>query len=216
MTTTSQFASADHYSADTVRNCYLFLNTDSHSHNGRWAFKIVDEDGDSLMAVDDIEPGVSGERLELLTVVRALESLDQPSHVVLFTQSSYVREGFRNGLRQWRSEDWKWEYYDRMVPIRDEDLWRRVDRALQFHEVDCRIWRFDPTHDDEFVEEALHGASAPHADFARSGRRRTRAMDQIVLGVESDDRANRTHRNPSFLSWLFSAITRRSKRADAA
>jgi len=33
-----------------------------------------------------------------------------------------------------------------MVPVKNEDLWRRVDRALNFHELECRRWRLDESH----------------------------------------------------------------------
>jgi hypothetical protein len=34
-----------------------------------------------------------------------------------------------------------------MVPIKNSDLWRRIDHALSIHDVDCRIWRMDDAHD---------------------------------------------------------------------
>ena len=92
------------------------------------------------------EEDVRGERLELLCVVRGLEALDHPSRVTLITSSAYVREGIRYGLQQWRENDWQWESFGRMVPVKNRDLWQRVDSALRFHRLECRVWRFDPPH----------------------------------------------------------------------
>ena len=93
-----------------------------------------------------IEPDVRGERLELLCVVRGLEALDQPSRVTLITSSTYVREGIRYGLQQWRANGWRWESFGKMVPVKNQDLWQRVDAALQFHRLECQVWRFDVAH----------------------------------------------------------------------
>lgn len=95
------------------------------------------------------EEDISGERLELLCVVRGLEALDQPSRVTLITPSPYVREGIRYGLEQWRENDWQWESFGRMVPVKNQDLWQRVDIALKFHHLECLTWRFDAAHESE-------------------------------------------------------------------
>lgn len=104
---------------------------------------------------DDIDPVARGDRLELLTVVRGLEALEQPSRVTLWTPSTYVREGIRHGLREWRENGWLWEYFGRMVPVKNDDLWKRLDRAMEFHQVDCRTWRIDPSHTPEEVGYSL-------------------------------------------------------------
>ena len=46
---------------------------------GHWRFMLRPDDGSGAVEVADVEPDIWGERLDLLTVVRALESLDQPS-----------------------------------------------------------------------------------------------------------------------------------------
>jgi ribonuclease HI len=95
------------------------------------------------------EPGVTGERLALLSVVRGLEALQRPSRVMLVTPSSYVREGIRRGLSEWRRNGWRWERFGQMVPVKHLDLWQRVDRAMQYHQLDCRMCRIDPPHRGE-------------------------------------------------------------------
>ncbi len=63
-----------------------------------WRFVLESLSGSLSVEASDVEPGTDGERLELLAVVRALESLDQPSEVVLLTPSRYVVRGLRHGL----------------------------------------------------------------------------------------------------------------------
>lgn len=112
----------------------------------RWRFMLRTPDGHDEMTAEDVEPNFAGERLELLTLVRGLEALNQPSHVTILTTNRYIREGLLRGLPEWRENGWEWEFFQDRVPVKNEDLWRRVDRALQFHTVDCRILRVDPPH----------------------------------------------------------------------
>ncbi len=112
--------------------------------SGLWHFVLEAVDGTTKLEATDEEPEVDSERLELLAVVRGLEALDQPSRVTLVTRSRSIARGMRYGMERWRDNDWQWECFGRMAPIKDSDLWQRVDQALQFHDVRCRTWRFDP------------------------------------------------------------------------
>jgi ribonuclease HI len=89
------------------------------------------------IAAEDAEPEADANRLELLAVVRGLEALDGPARVTLLCGSRYVRRGVQNDLAQWRDSGWRWECFGKLVPIRDLDLWQRVDRALAIHQVEC-------------------------------------------------------------------------------
>jgi ribonuclease HI len=103
-----------------------------------WRFVLQSIDGSSRLEATDAEPAVRGERLELLAVVRGLEALEQPSRVTLVTPSKYVARGLSYGLADWRENDWNWEHHGQMVPIKNRDLWQRLDRAMAFHRVQCR------------------------------------------------------------------------------
>jgi ribonuclease HI len=118
---------------------FLLFSDASGSDCGgpRWKFLLQSVGSDDQFAAGDIEPGVPTTRLELLAVVRGLEAIDQPSRVTLVTRSRYVARGIRRELSHWRDRSWHWERFGKLVPIRDRDLWQRVDRALTFHKVEC-------------------------------------------------------------------------------
>ena len=112
---------------------------------GRWHFKIETADGKYLLEASD-EESFTGERLELMAVIRGLEALNQPSRVNLITSSHQISRGFRFGIKSWRENDWTWERFGKVVPVNNVDLWQRIDHAMQFHSVKCRVWRFDTAH----------------------------------------------------------------------
>lgn len=121
----------------------LFSETGRTLDRGQWRFVLESLDGTDKLEAADTEPDMHGERLELLAVVRGLEAVPRPSKVTLVTPSRYVNRGLNYGLAEWRTNDWQWEHFGEMTPIKNRDLWQRVDRALEFHSVDCRLWRFE-------------------------------------------------------------------------
>lgn len=141
---------------------YVLYSTMMEGVVPRWRFELRTADGASKLVAEDCEPAIQGERLELLAVVRGLEALEQPSRVTLLTPSSYVRQGLRYGLADWRQNGWRWEFFGQMVPVKNGDLWRRIDAAMRYHQVECRVWRRDAGH-------ASH--AAPAAPSIPSNRR---------------------------------------------
>jgi ribonuclease HI len=117
-----------------------------HGASGQWSFLLVNLDTDETSSESDVEHEISLERLELLTVVRGLEFLDQPSQIILVTSSRTVYTGLTNHWATWKQNDWHWERFARWEPIRNHDLWRRIARALEFHQVECRFWREHHPH----------------------------------------------------------------------
>jgi ribonuclease HI len=123
-----------------------YLEASRSAESGQWRFSLQTPDGDERFEATDVEPRIRGDRLDLLTVVRALEALDQPSQVTLMGCGPYVRQGIQYGLPDWRDNGWQWEYYGQMVPVKNGDLWQRLARALRFHRVELKQWRIDGPH----------------------------------------------------------------------
>lgn len=130
---------------------YLLFTEAKNSSNaqqkgGHWRF-VLEQIGTTIRIEEsDDEPETWGERLQLLSVVRGLEALDQPSRITLITSSKYVGRGIRRSMTQWRDNDWQWEHFGQMTPIKSHDLWKRIDQSMQIHQINCRIWQFEPPH----------------------------------------------------------------------
>jgi len=171
---------------DEDRRRLLLVQTDpgrTLGHAGAWRFAVQSVAGQSLLDVSDVEPGVSGERLDLLTVVRGLESLEQESLVTLVTDQRYVIRGMRYGLEEWREQDWQWLRFGDMVPINHADLWQRLDNALSFHQLQCRYFRLDASHANP-VGLQRH-VPKPHFARRRRGRIVVADADAALVTPES-------------------------------
>lgn len=138
------------FSMPHVANHYLLFAeasicpVESTSRRGRWRFVLESVDEQERLAATGDEPEVCDDRLELLAVVRGLEAIDGAARITLVTKSRYVYRGLHRGLAEWRRNNWRWERFGVLAPVRNADLWQRVDRALKFHEVECRLWQFGP------------------------------------------------------------------------
>jgi ribonuclease HI len=71
-------------------------------------------------------------RMELMAAIQALESLTRRSTVRLHTDSSYLRNGVTTWLPTWKRNGWKTASRQ---PVKNEDLWRRLDDAARRHDV---------------------------------------------------------------------------------
>jgi ribonuclease HI len=71
-------------------------------------------------------------RMELMAAIQALESLTRPSRVRLHTDSVYLRSGITSWLASWKRNNWRTASKQ---PVKNEDLWRRLDAAAARHEI---------------------------------------------------------------------------------
>ncbi len=152
---------------------------------GRWQFVLQQRGGPARIEAADDEPGIGGERLQLLSVVRGLEALDQPSQVTLVTTSRHVGRGIRNGLAAWKESNWRWERFGEMCPVKNCDLWQRIDRAMNIHRVDCRIWRVDATCQNVRQPVAESREIRLHATAPSLLRKKVRELSGALAGKMS-------------------------------
>lgn len=95
------------------------------------------------------EAATTNNRMELTAAIEALEALKRPCRVELHTDSKYVQAGISEWLPRWKASGWKTAS---KAPVKNDDLWRRLDSARLRHEVD---WRWVKGHaGHEFNERA--------------------------------------------------------------
>ena len=82
------------------------------------------------------ETQTTNNRMELTAVIEALGSLKRPSKVKLHTDSQYVKNGISVWIHDWKRRGWRTA--DKK-PVKNEDLWRKLDDAVQGHDIEW-IW----------------------------------------------------------------------------
>jgi len=107
-------------------------------------------------------------RMELTAAIEALESLTRPCVVSLHTDSQYVRGGITGWLEGWKRNGWR---TSERKPVKNEDLWRRLDAAAAKHDVDW-LWvrghAGDP--DNERADVLAREGMAPYLARTASAR----------------------------------------------
>jgi ribonuclease HI len=93
------------------------------------------------------ENPTTNNRMELLAAINALEALKRPCRVLLHTDSQYVRQGITGWIHGWKRNGWRTA--DKK-PVKNEDLWRRLDDAIARHEID---WRWVKGHAGDPMNE---------------------------------------------------------------
>ncbi|MDZ4778788.1 MAG: hypothetical protein SGJ19_00880, partial [Planctomycetia bacterium] len=106
--------------------------------SGRWNFRLESFDGQVRIDAEDEEPGAHADHLALLALVLGLEAIDQPADVLVLTPNRYIWQGLSEGLDEWRENGWQWDSFGGLVPIKYLDLWQRVERLRNIHDVSCR------------------------------------------------------------------------------
>ncbi|MCJ2118263.1 ribonuclease HI [Methylobacterium sp. J-001] len=88
--------------------------------------------GDTQKELSGGEAFTTNNRMEILAAIESLEALKRPCRVDLFTDSQYLRQGITSWIHNWKARGWRTA--DKK-PVKNEDLWRRIDTANARHEV---------------------------------------------------------------------------------
>jgi len=122
--------------------------------------------GDKEKTLRGGELDTTNNRMELMGAIQALEALTKPCKVELHTDSQYVMKGISEWIHGWKTRGWLTA--DRK-PVKNDDLWRRLDAARLRHEVD---WRWikghaGHQHNERADELARQGLAEALADAGR-------------------------------------------------
>jgi ribonuclease HI len=110
---------------------------------GGWGALLIARDGEAVTRERELsggEPLTTNNRMELMAAIAALEALTRPSTVTLVTDSAYVKGGVTQWIHGWKRNGWRTAGRD---PVKNEDLWRRLDAAQARHTV---VWTWVKGH----------------------------------------------------------------------
>lgn len=122
---------------------------------GGWG--VILQWGDHIRELKGGEPYTTNNRMELMAAIMALEALKRPCAVDLHTDSEYLRQGITGWINGWKRNGWRTAA---RKPVRNIDLWQRLDAAVNRHMVHWHWLRGHSGHDlneraDELAREAI-------------------------------------------------------------
>jgi ribonuclease HI len=109
------------------------------------------------------EPLTTNNRMELMAAIAALEALKRPTRVRVYTDSQYLRLGITEWLRAWKARGWRTA--DKK-PVKNQDLWERLDRARGPHQVE---WSWLKGHAGDPLNERADELARAQVALARRG-----------------------------------------------
>jgi ribonuclease HI len=139
---------------------------------GGWGALLVARDGERVVKERELNGGeglTTNNRMELLAAINALEALDRPAKITVVTDSVYVKNGVTDWIAGWKRNGWKTAA---KKPVKNEDLWQRLDEARARHDV---RWEWIKGHaghpENERADELARAGMAPFKpDKVRQGR----------------------------------------------
>ncbi|HTK12651.1 MAG TPA: ribonuclease HI [Xanthobacteraceae bacterium] len=122
--------------------------------------------GDREKELKGGEAMTTNNRMELMAAISALEALQKPCTVALYTDSQYLRGGITGWIHNWKRNGWRTA--DRK-PVKNVDLWQRLDTALHSHDVKWHWVKGHAGHDmNERADVLARQAIADIRSAARS------------------------------------------------
>ena len=145
---------------------HLFAYTDGACSGnpgpGGWGALLIARDGAAIVKQRELHGGerdTTNIRMELLAAISALESLSRPSEITIITDSAYVKNGVTSWIHGWKRNGWR---TSQKKPVKNEDLWRRIDEAQKRHKV---TWEWVKGHaghpENERADELARAGMAP-------------------------------------------------------
>jgi ribonuclease HI len=106
------------------------------------------------------EPLTTNNRMEMTAAIHALEALKRPCRVRLVSDSQYLRDGITKWIRAWKARGWQTAARE---PVKNVDLWQRLERAMQPHRVEWQWVRGHAGHPENERADALARARIAEA-----------------------------------------------------
>jgi len=135
-----------------VKKVAMFTDGACRGNPGPGGWGVVLRYGDKEKEMHGGEPATTNNRMELMAAIAGLEALRQPCQVVLTTDSRYVMDGVTQWMPNWKKRGWKTASKQ---PVKNVDLWQRLDAAIQPHEIDWQWVKGHSGHPENERADAL-------------------------------------------------------------
>lgn len=126
---------------------------------GGWGVLMRAQNGERIVKERELKGGeadTTNNRMELMAAISALEALTRPTAITITTDSTYVKNGVTGWIHGWKKNGWRTAA---KKPVKNDDLWRRLDEAAGRHQV---TWEWIKGH-------AGHAENERADELARAG-----------------------------------------------
>ncbi len=134
---------------------------------GGWGVLLIAREGDEVLKERELSGGAietTNNQMELMAAISALETLSTASKITVITDSSYVKDGITKWIHGWKAKGWK---NAAKKPVKNEELWKRLDEATKRHDV---TWEWVKGHaghpENERADELARQGMEPFKDQA--------------------------------------------------
>lgn len=147
--------------ADTRRKPHVTIYTDGACSGnpgpGGWGVILIS--GEHRKELNGGEALTTNNKMELTAAIEALAALKRSSKVELHTDSTYVQNGIRSWIHGWKKNGWRTA---NKKPVKNGELWQRLDELRQKHEVDWHWVKGHAGHpENERADELARAGMAP-------------------------------------------------------
>ena len=123
---------------------------------GGWGAVIFDQD-DKQKNISGSEKNTTNNRMELLAAIMSLRKIKANSEVVIFTDSTYVKNGITEWMKNWKKNGWK---NSSKKPVKNKDLWEKLDKLCEANSVSWKWVKGHSTNEfnnlaDELATKAI-------------------------------------------------------------
>jgi ribonuclease HI len=98
------------------------------------------------------ERETTNNRMEMEAAIRGLESIIESSTITITTDSNYLKDGITKWLEGWKKKGWKTAA---KKPVKNQDLWMRLDELSQFHNVNWKWVKGHSGHRENEIADLL-------------------------------------------------------------
>ena len=139
---------------------HVIIYTDGACRNnpGPGGWGVLLRHGKHEKQLSGAEAETTNNRMELTAAIEALNALKQPCQVDFYTDSQYMRRGVTVWINKWKAKGWKTA---NKKPVKNQDLWRALDKAAKKHKVTWHWVRGHAGHRenervDKLARQAIH------------------------------------------------------------
>ena len=124
--------------------------------SGGWGAVIFDQDN-KQKNISGSEENTTNNRMELLAAIMSLKKIKSNSEVVIFTDSTYVKNGITEWVKNWKKNGWK---NSNKKAVKNKDLWVKLDKLCESNSVSWKWVKGHSTNEfnnlaDELATKAI-------------------------------------------------------------